>query len=64
MFYEHYKNKKNYILVDKCMIQENDIWVAAVRYREFNGEIFYVRTEQEFYKKFKIIKAGGEIKYE
>jgi hypothetical protein len=54
--YQHYKNKKTYILVDKCMIQEKDKWVPAVRYREFNGaqcDLFFVRSEQEFNKKFK-----------
>ena len=51
--YQHYKNNKTYILVDKCKIQENDKWISAVRYKEFNGDIFFVRSEQEFNKKFK-----------
>ena len=56
MKYQHYKNNKTYILLDKCMIQENNKWVPAVRYKEFNSEqdLYFVRSEQEFYKKFKI----------
>jgi len=56
MKYQHYKNNKTYILVDKCMIQENNKWVPAVRYREFNGtqcDLFFVRSEREFNEKFK-----------
>lgn len=53
MIYQHYKNHKSYIIVDKCMIQENEIWVLGIRYKEFNGDIFFVRSEQEFNKKFK-----------
>jgi len=41
--------------MDKCKIQENGIWVNAVRYREFGGEtgLFFVRSQKEFDEKFK-----------
>jgi len=41
--------------MDKCKIQENGIWVQAVRYREFGGEtgLFFVRSQKEFDEKFR-----------
>ena len=54
MIYEHYKNKRSYIIVNKCLIQEDNSWVEAIIYREFNGEILFCRNLKDFNNKFKI----------
>ncbi|RZV19529.1 DUF1653 domain-containing protein [Aliarcobacter butzleri] len=46
--YIHYKNKKTYIPLYFCKIQENDIWVKAVIYKPQDNEELFVRTYQEF----------------
>ncbi|MFW2568081.1 hypothetical protein [Aliarcobacter butzleri] len=50
--YIHYKNKKTYIPLDFCKIQENAIWVKAVIYKPQDNEELFVRTYQEFQEKF------------
>ena len=49
--YIHYKNGLTYIPIDKCKIQENDIWVEAVLYKTQSQELF-VRSKKEFIEKF------------
>ena len=53
--YTHYKNNQNYITLDFCKIQENDIWVKAVIYKPENEDSLFVRSYIEFEEKF--IKA-------
>jgi hypothetical protein len=50
--YTHYKNKQNYLTIDFCKIQENDIWVKAVIYKPENEEGLFVREDNEFKEKF------------
>lgn len=54
--YQHYKNRKRYIITGKCMIQVNDEWVDAVIYRWEGGEKLFARSEEEFFEKFKEVK--------
>ena len=62
MLFQHYKNKKTYVIIEKCKIQENGVWVSAIIYCNMfdkdlddNGEqVKYVRSEKEFRSKFKI----------
>lgn len=56
MKYKHYRNNKIYTLLDKCKIQVNDKWVDAVIYTD--GNLKFVRSEDEFYKKFKEISQN------
>ncbi len=50
--YRHYKNNKIYILIDKCKIQVQDVWLDAVIYENLEGEKF-CRSTAEFNAKFK-----------
>lgn len=50
--YTHYKNKQNYIPLDYCKIQENDLWVKAVIYKPQNEDGLFVRSLKEFQEKF------------
>ena len=50
--YTHYKNQKNYITLNFCKIQENDVWVEAVIYKPENSEELFVRSCKEFEEKF------------
>ena len=50
--YIHYKNKKEYELIDKDIkIQVNNEWVNAILYKDKNGKK-YVRSQMEFFEKF------------
>ncbi|NQY95066.1 MAG: hypothetical protein HRT43_12945 [Campylobacteraceae bacterium] len=49
--YIHYKNGLSYMPIDKCKIQEDDIWVDAIIYKTQSQELF-VRSKKEFIKKF------------
>lgn len=51
--YTHYKNNQNYIVLNFCKIQENDQWVKAVLYRPEDEDLLFVRSYEEFNKKFK-----------
>lgn len=51
--YIHYKNKKSYIPVDTCKIQENDSWIEAIIYKADDNNL-YVRSKKEFIEKFSI----------
>lgn len=51
--YIHYANNKHYVIVGTARIQENDEWVNAVIYKSVNGSDKFVRTAEEFFKKFK-----------
>ena len=51
--YVHYANNKHYIIVDVARIQEHDKWVNAIIYKPVNGSDKFVRTAEEFFKKFK-----------
>lgn len=57
--YTHYKNQQQYLTINFCKIQENDIWVEAIIYKPLNHadkcEDLFVRTIKEFEEKFKII---------
>jgi hypothetical protein len=58
--FKHYKNKKEYIVVDNCKMQINDKWEYAILYKENNeNKQLYVRERKEFIKKF-----FKSIKYE
>ncbi|OQR40540.1 DUF1653 domain-containing protein [Aliarcobacter cryaerophilus] len=50
--YIHYKNKKSYITINFCKIQENDTWVKAVIYKPDDCDELFVRTYEEFQEKF------------
>lgn len=50
--YIHYKNKKSYITINFCKIQENDTWVKAVIYKPDDCDELFVRTYKEFQEKF------------
>lgn len=50
--YTHYKNHKDYTLLNICKIQENDIWVKAVIYKPNDDEGLFVRSYKEFEEKF------------
>ncbi len=60
MMFRHYKNKETYVVIDKCKIQENDVWVSAIIYcnvfvkdlDEYGEQTKYVRSEKEFRTKF------------
>ena len=52
--YTHYKNNKEYFIVDYCSIQENDVWVTGIIYKQVDGNILFVRSEKEFEKSFKL----------
>jgi len=49
--YVHYKNGLTYIPIDKCKIQEDNIWVEAILYKTQSQELF-VRSKKEFIEKF------------
>ena len=51
--YKHYKNGEHYIPLESCKIQENDVWVKAIIYKDMNGNK-YVRSEKEFLTKFQM----------
>lgn len=51
--YLHYKNKKSYIPVDNCKIQENDLWIDAIIYKADDNNL-YVRSKKEFIEKFSL----------
>jgi hypothetical protein len=55
--YRHYKNGKEYYIIDYCSIQENDIWVTGILYKQVGSNILFVRSEKEFEEKFKLISA-------
>ena len=52
--YTHYKNNKDYYIVDYCSIQENNVWVTGVLYRAVDGYTLFCRAEKEFEEKFKL----------
>ena len=52
--YIHYKNNKLYKIVGLCKIQENNIWVDAIKYSLLNSKDIYVRSKSEFFEKFKL----------
>ena len=56
MVYRHYKNNKNYYVVDYCSIQENGVWITGLIYKEVNGGMLFVRSEKEFEEKFELVK--------
>jgi|LGOV01.1.fsa_nt_gb hypothetical protein len=49
--YVHYKNALTYIPINRCKIQENDVWVEAIIYKTVSEELF-VRSLEEFQNKF------------
>ncbi len=49
--YIHYKNGLSYTPINKCKIQEDDIWVEAIIYKTESQELF-VRSANEFKEKF------------
>ena len=60
--YTHYKNNKDYIIIDYCSIQENDVWVTAILYKEVDGNVLFVRSEEDFERSFKLKTAVKENK--
>ena len=62
--YIHYKNKKEYELVDTCKIQENGIWIIGVIYKQVgtngsdsdSGNMLFCRSMAEFNCKFEEIE--------
>jgi len=53
--YIHYKNKKIYVIRDTAKIQINNEWVDAIIYSEENKDELYVRTLEDFSRKFILI---------
>lgn len=53
--YKHYKNGKEYIVINYCKIQEEGEWVDAIIYSSVEGGLLFVRKEKEFEEKFKLI---------
>ena len=49
--YVHYKNGLTYIPVNRCKIQESNVWVEAIIYKTESEELF-VRSLEEFQNKF------------
>ena len=60
--YTHYKNNKDYIIIEYCSIQENDVWVTAILYKEVDGNVLFVRSEEDFERSFKLKTAVKENK--
>jgi len=60
--FKHYKNQKNYIILDVCKLQTNDVWVDGIIYysQDLGKEAKFVRPAEEFYRKFKRIKNDKE----
>ena len=50
--YKHYKNGKEYIVINYCKIQEGNDWVDAILYKEVGGSLLFVRSEDNFNKSF------------
>jgi len=50
--YKHYKNQKEYIVIDTCYIQINNIWKEAVIYMQIENNKKFVRSKKEFLEKF------------
>ena len=55
--YTHYRNGNQYEVVNYCRIQENDEWVTAILYKHVDGNILFVRSEENFEKCFKLKSA-------
>lgn len=55
-YHRHYKNSKDYIIMGKCLIQENSEWVEAYIYKERDGNQLFVRSKEEFNLKFKEVE--------
>ena len=60
--YTHYKNGKDYYIINYCSIQENDVWVTGLIYKQVGGNILFVRSEENFEKSFKLKTAVKENK--
>ena len=60
--YKHYKNNKKYKVVNYCRIQENDIWVTGILYKQVDGNVLFVRSEEDFERSFKLKTAVKENK--
>ena len=54
--YRHYKNKKHYIIIEKCMVQIKGKWVGGVIYKPYGGHGTFVRSGEEFFEKFKLVE--------
>lgn len=55
--YKHYKNKKLYDIDDYASIQVRGKWVDAVIYNQVGHRSkLFVRSVEEFKRKFKIVK--------
>ena len=52
--YEHYKTKVLYVPIDFARIQIDNKWVDAVIYIAIGDNIKYVRSTEEFARKFKL----------
>lgn len=55
--YTHYKNDRDYYIIDYCSIQENDEWITGIIYKQVDGNILFVRSEENFEKCFKLKSA-------
>jgi hypothetical protein len=56
IYYQHYKNKKYYEIIDYCLIQENNKWIEAVMYTESGRIKKFCRSLEEFNSKFKVVE--------
>ncbi len=55
MLFFHYNNKHTYMVLDKCLIQVNDVWLEGIIYTDLTETEHikkFVRTEEEFKTKF------------
>ena len=63
MIYKHYKKKEeDYHIIDYCSIQENDVWVTGLIYKQVDGNVLFVRSEEDFERSFKLKTAVKENK--
>ncbi len=64
MLFFHYNNKHTYIVLDKCLIQVNDIWLDGIIYTDLHDVTIikkFVRTEEEFKEKFQRFPSNDGI---
>ena len=63
MIYKHYKKKEeDYIILDMCLLQDSDVWVTGLIYKQVDGNVLFVRSEEDFERSFKLKTAVKENK--
>jgi len=54
--YRHYKNNKLYSITGVGLMQIDDAWIEAVIYRGLECGGTYIRSEEDFNLKFKVME--------